>query len=158
MQYFAITRARAIPRRRSLRSGNALFVVIITPNAETREAWSPAPTLIGLCLVYRPHIRLPHTYIPLTLYPQRGTRVISGIPSRRPTKLPKWLCNEEYCRRDRWYVIRRLIAFYLSKSAVNPLVAFYDIHGRKGEVPFFYIVPDTTQDHEVATNCQNTPI
>jgi hypothetical protein len=29
-------------------------------------------------------------------------------------------------------------------SAINPLVAFYDIHGEKGEVLFF--VPDTTRD------------
>jgi hypothetical protein len=32
-------------------------------------------------------------------------------------------------------------------SAVNPLVAFYDIPGEKGEVLFFYFVPDTTRDH-----------
>jgi hypothetical protein len=31
-------------------------------------------------------------------------------------------------------------------SVVNPLVAFYDIHGRKGEVLFFYFVPDTTRE------------
>jgi hypothetical protein len=31
-------------------------------------------------------------------------------------------------------------------SAINPLVAFYDIHGRKKEVLFFYFVPDTTRD------------
>jgi hypothetical protein len=31
-------------------------------------------------------------------------------------------------------------------SAMNPLVAFYDIYGRKREVPFFYFVPDTTRD------------
>jgi hypothetical protein len=32
-------------------------------------------------------------------------------------------------------------------SAINPLVAaFYDIHGGKREVLFFYIVPDNTQD------------
>jgi hypothetical protein len=29
-------------------------------------------------------------------------------------------------------------------SAINPLVAFYDIHGGKREVLFFYFVPDTT--------------
>jgi hypothetical protein len=34
-------------------------------------------------------------------------------------------------------------------SAVNPLVAFYDIHGRKGEVLFFYFVPDNTRDKKV---------
>jgi hypothetical protein len=32
-------------------------------------------------------------------------------------------------------------------SAINPLVAFYDIHGGKREVPFFYFVPDTTRDY-----------
>jgi hypothetical protein len=31
------------------------------------------------------------------------------------------------------------------ESAINPLVAFYDIHGGKREVLFFYFVPDTTQ-------------
>jgi hypothetical protein len=31
-------------------------------------------------------------------------------------------------------------------SAINPLVAFYDIHGGKRKVPFLYNVPDTTQD------------
>jgi hypothetical protein len=31
-------------------------------------------------------------------------------------------------------------------SAINPLVAFYDIHGGKTEVLFFYFVPDTTRD------------
>jgi hypothetical protein len=31
-------------------------------------------------------------------------------------------------------------------SAINTLVAFYDIHARKREVLFFYFVPDTTRD------------
>jgi hypothetical protein len=31
-------------------------------------------------------------------------------------------------------------------SAINHLVAFYDIHGGKREVLFFYFVPDTTRD------------
>jgi hypothetical protein len=35
----------------------------------------------------------------------------------------------------------------LSVRAINPLVAFYDIHGRKREVLFFYFVPDTTRDY-----------
>jgi hypothetical protein len=30
-------------------------------------------------------------------------------------------------------------------SAINPLVAFCDIHGGMREVLFFYFVPDTTQ-------------
>jgi hypothetical protein len=29
-------------------------------------------------------------------------------------------------------------------SAINPLVAFCDIHGGKKEVPLFYFDPDTT--------------
>jgi hypothetical protein len=32
-------------------------------------------------------------------------------------------------------------------SAINPLVAFYDIHGGKTEELFFYFVPDTTRDN-----------
>jgi hypothetical protein len=32
-------------------------------------------------------------------------------------------------------------------SAINPLVAFYDIHGGKREALFFYFVPDTTRDN-----------
>jgi hypothetical protein len=31
-------------------------------------------------------------------------------------------------------------------SFINPLVAFYNIHGRKREALFFYFVSDTTQD------------
>jgi hypothetical protein len=42
--------------------------------------------------------------------------------------------------------IYRLIAVHLGVSAVNPLVAFYDIRGRKGEVLFFCSVPDTIRD------------
>jgi hypothetical protein len=36
-------------------------------------------------------------------------------------------------------------------SAINPLVAFYDIHGGKREVLFFYFVPDTTRDNTYHT-------
>jgi hypothetical protein len=32
-------------------------------------------------------------------------------------------------------------------SAVNTVVAFYDVHGRKGEVLFFFPIQDTTRDH-----------
>jgi hypothetical protein len=34
-------------------------------------------------------------------------------------------------------------------NAINLLVAFYDIHGGKIEVLFFYSVPDTTRDHTI---------
>jgi hypothetical protein len=33
-------------------------------------------------------------------------------------------------------------------SVIIPLVAFYDIHGGKREVLFFYFVPDTTRDRQ----------
>jgi hypothetical protein len=39
-------------------------------------------------------------------------------------------------------------------SVINPLVAFYDIHGGKREVLFFYSVPDTTRDHVVILICE----
>jgi hypothetical protein len=31
-------------------------------------------------------------------------------------------------------------------SDINPLVTFYDMHGGKREVLFFYFVPDTIRD------------
>jgi hypothetical protein len=39
-----------------------------------------------------------------------------------------------------------LLQSFSGVSAINPLVAFYDIHGGKREVLFFYFVPDTTRD------------
>jgi hypothetical protein len=46
----------------------------------------------------------------------------------------------------------KLIAILLQSisgvSAFNALVAFYDIHGGKKGVLFFYFVPDTTRDME----------
>jgi hypothetical protein len=32
-------------------------------------------------------------------------------------------------------------------SDINPLVAFYDIHGGKRQVLFFYFITDTTRDN-----------
>jgi hypothetical protein len=40
-------------------------------------------------------------------------------------------------------------------SAINPLGAFYDIHGGKREVLFFYFVPDTTRDFFLYYNIRN---
>jgi hypothetical protein len=34
----------------------------------------------------------------------------------------------------------------LGVCTINPLVAFYDIHGRMSEMLFFKSVPDTTRD------------
>jgi hypothetical protein len=41
-------------------------------------------------------------------------------------------------------------------SAINPLVAFYDIHGGKREVLYFCFVSDTTRD-KIAINITNKP-
>jgi hypothetical protein len=35
------------------------------------------------------------------------------------------------------------------ESALNPLVAFYEIHGRNTELLLFYLVPDTTRDIQI---------
>jgi hypothetical protein len=42
-----------------------------------------------------------------------------------------------------------------SVSAINPSVDFYDIHGGKREVLFFYFVPNTTRETHV-TIVKNT--
>jgi hypothetical protein len=39
-----------------------------------------------------------------------------------------------------------LLPYISGVSDINPLVAFYAIHGGKREVLFFYFVPDTTRD------------
>jgi hypothetical protein len=44
-----------------------------------------------------------------------------------------------------------LLQYISGVSAINPFVAFYDIHGGKREVLFFYFVPDTTRDKN--NNC-----
>jgi hypothetical protein len=43
-------------------------------------------------------------------------------------------------------LIAVLLQFTSGVSTINPLFAFYDFHGRKGEVLSFYFVPDTTRD------------
>jgi hypothetical protein len=40
-------------------------------------------------------------------------------------------------------------------SDINPLVAFYDIHGGKREVLFFYFVPGTTRDRTLKTHSKD---
>jgi hypothetical protein len=42
--------------------------------------------------------------------------------------------------------VKPLVPVAFGASAINNLVAFYNIHGGKREVLFFYFVPDTTQD------------
>jgi hypothetical protein len=61
--------------------------------------------------------------------------VAEGSPIFHPDAhvLPNLLSYEEYCSRDMWEAPRRLIAvlsLISGVSDINPLVAFYDIHGR----------------------------
>jgi hypothetical protein len=44
-----------------------------------------------------------------------------------------------------------LLQSILGVSAINLLIAFYDIHGGKREVLFFYFVPDITRDDIIIT-------
>jgi hypothetical protein len=43
-------------------------------------------------------------------------------------------------------IIIVLLQYISGVSAINTLVAFYDIHEGKRELLFYYFVPDTTQD------------
>jgi hypothetical protein len=82
-----------------------------------------------------------HTY---TLYPRRGNRGISDIPPRHPrfTKINKHWGTLQTGGKP----IAVLLQSISGVSAINPLVAFYDIHGGKRDVLFFNFVPDATQD------------
>jgi hypothetical protein len=42
------------------------------------------------------------------------------------------------------YNIYLFLNITYAANAINPLVAFYDIHGRRKEALFFYFVSDTT--------------
>jgi hypothetical protein len=87
-----------------------------------------------------------NTYIPLTLYPRRGSRGISNIPPRHPRLTKKKLAMRNTADVTGGNPIAVLLQSISGVSAINPLVAFYDIHGGKREVLFFYFVPDTTRD------------
>jgi hypothetical protein len=83
-----------------------------------------------------------HTYH--SRFIPEGVAEVSQIFLRDTHVLPILVSYEEHCRR------RKLIAVLLQSisgvSAINPLVSFYNIHGGKREVLFFYFVPDSTRD------------
>jgi hypothetical protein len=87
-----------------------------------------------------------HTYTYSRLIPE-GVAEVSQIFLRDTHVLPKF----ELAMRITADVtgdkpIAVLLQSISGLSAINPLVAFYDIHGGKREVLFFYFVPDTTRD------------
>jgi hypothetical protein len=85
-----------------------------------------------------------HTYN--SRYISQGIAEASQVFFRDAHVLPTYIVMWNYCRRDQKQAHRCLIAVYLGINAINPLVAFYNIHGRKREVLFFYLVPDITRD------------
>jgi hypothetical protein len=64
--------------------------------------------------------------------------------------LPKLATYEEHCGRDGGKPIAVLLLSISGVSAINPLVAFYNIHGGKREVLLFYFFPDTTREINLA--------
>jgi hypothetical protein len=84
-----------------------------------------------------------HTYYSRII--PEGVAEASQILFQDVRDLPKLFSNEEYCRREWWQALRRLIAICLRCKCYKPPVTFCDTHGRKGEVLSFYFVPDTTR-------------
>jgi hypothetical protein len=95
---------------------------------------------------YSQRTTIVHTYIPLTLYPRRGSRGISDILPRHP-RFTKFIAMRNTADVKGGKPIAVLLQSVSDVSAINPLVAFYDIHEGKREVLFFYFVPDTTRDN-----------
>jgi hypothetical protein len=88
--------------------------------------------------IYKPS----YTYI-RTLYPRRDRRSISDITPRRPRN---YLATRSTAELTGGKPIAVRSQYISDVCAVNSLVAFYDVHGRKGEVLFFCSVPDTTRE------------
>jgi hypothetical protein len=78
-------------------------------------------------------IGIKFTYIPLTLYPQRPEALFSETPT--------FYQNYLAMRNTADVTSGKLIAVGSQSisgvSAINPLVTFYDIHGRKREMQLF---------------------
>jgi hypothetical protein len=109
--------------------------------------WSlPTPTENGHDVMYVCNgqtLGLLHIYNPRFIH--EGVAGASPIFLRHAHVLQKLLSYEEYYRSG-----GKSIAVWSQSisgvSAINPFVAFYDIHVRKTGVHLFYFVPDTTRD------------
>jgi hypothetical protein len=76
-----------------------------------------------------------------------GVAEASQIVLRLPLDvLPKWLSYENTADVTGSKPIAVWLQFISGGDTGNPLVAFYDVHGRKREVLFFCSVPDTKRD------------
>jgi hypothetical protein len=73
-------------------------------------------------------------------YPRRGSRGISDIAPRRFTFYQNYLDVRNTADGTSGKPIAVLLQSTSGVCAINPLVGFYDIHGRKREVLFFYFI------------------
>jgi hypothetical protein len=89
-------------------------------------------------------VRYIHTYHSLLI--SEGVAELSQIFFRDTHVLPKLVSYEEHCRMTGGKPIAILLQSMSGVSAIDPLAAFYDIHGGRREVLFFYFVTDTTRD------------
>jgi N-acyl-D-aspartate/D-glutamate deacylase len=74
---------------------------------------------------------------------------------RYSSEIPTFYQNYLAMRNTAGVTGGKSIAIISGRDAVNPLVAFYDIHARKGEVVLFYLVADTTRDYPSVYNMMN---
>jgi hypothetical protein len=110
----------------------------MTPIHKTHSHFSLVLNLINTKLTIRRSMRIEFGiyYIPLTLYPRKGSRGISDIP--KPTFYQNYLAMRNTADVPDRKPIAVLLQSILGVSAINPLVALYDIHGRKkGAIPLF---------------------
>jgi hypothetical protein len=73
---------------------------------------------------------------------------LSLYSSETPTLYKKMLAMRNTAGVTSGNAIAVLLQSISGVSPINPLVAFYDVHGGKREVLFFYYVPNTTRDQE----------
>jgi hypothetical protein len=101
-----------------------------------------------------PYLRL-LTYIPLTLPIPEGVAVVSQIFLLNTHVLPKLVSVKNTADVTGGKPSAVLLQCISGVTAINPLVAFHDIHGRKREdsSSLFYFVPDTTPDLRVLLSC-----
>jgi hypothetical protein len=94
-----------------------------------------------------------NTYIPLTLYPQRGSRGVSAYSSETPTFYQIYLAMSNTGDVTGGEPIAVCSQSISGVSADNPLVAFYDIHERKRGTILLFGPGHETNSMNVTSNC-----
>jgi hypothetical protein len=111
---------------------------------------------IAFTLFHAKHGKVSPEYFYIHTYHSRfipeGVAVVSQIFLRTPTFYQNLLAMRNTAAVTGGKPIAVLLQSISGVSAINPLVAFYDIHGGKREVLFLYFVPDTTQDNSLLIN------